>query len=211
MTGSHVSSLTIVGVTLTSLLGGCRPCPPCELLLSAQASGTASSGASECQDQPRLDPMPQDGGPSLDATPPPQMQDDDQQDSSISEPGQCEPVDLDRGRWLHVSGLVIHEATTCRYRSTLYGRYRYNYAPNTDGWIGDYFITGDAHGIVYWNVRTGSVIVRPRRSNSLTADGARQVALHARGTVYPGIDIDTLQFDLRSCDEQPCPPWGSGR
>jgi len=119
----------------------------------------------------------------------------------------CAPLPWQQ--WQLPSGLEVLEATTCEYRCSLYGSSRYHYHPSVEGWVADYFIQGDAHAIVYWNVRTGAVMVRPRHGEDLSAEGAREAAEWARATIYPGIDMSTLQLDLRSCDEQPCPPWGA--
>lgn len=107
----------------------------------------------------------------------------------------CAPLPVDA--WAPADARVIAEATTCRYRvtwTTWSPPRDYDYVPDHDGWITDYFIAG-AHGLVSWNLRTGEAIVRPYESMPLDRDGAMALAAWARDTIFPGIALDRVTFE----------------
>lgn len=91
---------------------------------------------------------------------------------------------------------TVHVATRCQYEVTWAGRH-YDYRPDADGWISDYFIVDGHHGQVHWNVRTNAVVVKPRPDQPLTAEGARAVAGWAKQTLFPNIDLAKLDFVQR--------------
>jgi hypothetical protein len=126
---------------------------------------------------------------------------------SVADNG-CEP--LCWKQWELKDALVVHEATTCEYRVrwNWWSPPRdYSYQPDKAGWIHDYFIsTGNRHGRVFWNLRTNEVWVRPVKGKPLDEPGARQVAAHAKGTIFPGLDLST-----RSAARHPALPDASRR
>jgi hypothetical protein len=111
--------------------------------------------------------------------------------------GECRSLELARRELNEL--LEVHVATTCEYRITWNGwspPREYVYRPDADGWVSDYFIIGDAHGQVYWNLRTNAARVRPREGRPLDLDGAKRVAEWAKTTNFPGLDLSKLDFSL---------------
>jgi hypothetical protein len=120
----------------------------------------------------------------------------------------CEP--LPWKQWKRESALVVHEATTCSYkvRWTWWNPPRdYDFQPDEAGWIQAHFISsGNRHGRVFWNLRTNEVWVRPIEGNPLGEAGAREVAAHAKNTIFPGMEMSTVRFNPTHCAAWPCAP-----
>jgi len=114
--------------------------------------------------------------------------------------------------WSTDALLQIHEATACRYRVTWLGwspPRDYDYVPDAQGFIVDYFIQG-AHGWVFWNLRTGEVVVRPVDGQApLDETSAREVAQWARSTNFPGLDPARVVLRPAPCVTSPCTPFGT--
>ena len=108
-------------------------------------------------------------------------------------PAECEALPVEQ--WTRDPLLEIHEASTCHYRVTWLGwspPRDYDYVPDAEGWIRDYFIQSD-NGWVFWNLRTGDVVVRPVEGQPpLDVEGARRVASWAQATNFPGLDVGRL-------------------
>jgi hypothetical protein len=106
--------------------------------------------------------------------------------------------------------LLIHEATTCSYRVTWMGwdpPRSTSYTPDADGWIGDYFILGGAHGQVFWNLRTNQGVVRPKvQGRPLSRAAALEVASWAHRTHFPGLHMERVVFNSSPCPPQACTP-----
>jgi len=127
------------------------------------------------------------------------------QTSPVIDP--CEPLPVDA--WAVDPLLQIHAATTCEYRVTWLGwspPRSYDYVPDAQGFIVDYFIQS-AHGWVFWNLRTGDVIVRPVEGQpALDATSAHEVAAWARATSFPGLDPARATLVPTPCTTSPCTP-----
>ena len=127
--------------------------------------------------------------------------------SARAEPGATRPncSELPWRQWERAELLVVHEATTCSYVVTWTGwspPRKYTFAPDGQGWISDYFISG-AHGRVFWNLRTNAVVVRPLSQAMLIDEaGARGLASHARQTIFPGAHLSKFTFNPSPCPEQ---------
>lgn len=107
----------------------------------------------------------------------------------------CEALPFEQ--WPCDSLLEIHEATTCRYRVTWLGwspPRDYDYVADDEGWIHDYFIES-AHGWVFWNLRTGDVVVRSVADQPpLDEATALRVASWAQATNFPALDPRRTRF-----------------
>ena len=109
---------------------------------------------------------------------------------------ECRPLDL--VHWQPHELLEVHVATICEYRITWHGwspPREYVYRPDADGWVNDYFIIGDEHAQVFWNLRTNAALARPREGKPLDLDGAKRVAEWAKTTNFPGLDLSKLDFN----------------
>ena len=119
----------------------------------------------------------------------------------------CEPLPV--GQWHLDSLLVVHEATTCRYRVTWTGwspPRSYDYVPDAQGWVSDYFISG-SHARVFWNLRTSAVVVRPiSQDRPIDESEARAVAQWALATNFPGLDLAKFSFNPSPCPPNACAP-----